>query len=104
MKLGNMYNKNSRTAKQSCSNISELELKLLFDRSGEEGGELVFRTAVFKQNPIDRGGDRQINALLFTVQTFLSEYYYIQGNLAPCAHMISRNFAASSFDIAKYIP
>ena len=65
MKLGKMYNKNSRTDKQSCCNISELELKLFFDRTGEEGGELLFCVAVFKQDAIDGGRDRQVNAELF---------------------------------------
>ena len=65
MKLGKMYNKNSRTDKQSCCNISELELKLFFDRTGEEGGELVFRVAVFEQDAIYGARDRQVDAQLF---------------------------------------
>ena len=44
---------------------SNTELKLFFDRAGEEGGELLLGTAVFEQDPIDGGGDRQINAELF---------------------------------------
>lgn len=50
LKLGKMYNKNSRTVKQSCCNISGLELKFLFDQSNEEEGELVFNVAVFEQD------------------------------------------------------